>query len=311
VNTEVYAVRTKKYLGIQDYISIKQTNQPYYFNSLNVSNTSDIIMTLNEGDQAYFDPYPTVSVKSVEKETGLKKLIFTNDLANDNVDDTASTNTDYIGLLPSVDDRADSPSAIYSIYNPSALGENMYLGTEKGLWKYFSHYDVVSHLGGATRVYYIKQSTGNNLNVGTDTGLWTGSTSDDIYTLNPTFTQPQFDYLSGSWYGGTYEAYAKDDGVSFVWTPSGATQFQSDHVTLVDKFRANGLYKDKFIKITTDSQGNAKQTETDALYVCAENGLFAVTNGANAGTQLTAFLTGREVFGGKVNGYKFYKIFWI
>ena len=140
VNTEVCAVRTKKYLGIQDYISIKQTNQPYYFNSLNVSNTSDIIMTLNEGDQAYFDPYPTVSVKSVEKETGLKKLIFTNDLANDNFDDTASTNTDYIGLLPSVDDRADSPSAIYSIYNPSALGENMYLGTEKGLWKYFSNF---------------------------------------------------------------------------------------------------------------------------------------------------------------------------
>ena len=309
VNTEVYAVRTKKYLGIQDYISIKQTNQPYYFNSLNVSNTSDIVMTLNEGDQAYFDPYPTVSVKSVEKETGLKKLIFTNDLANNNFDNTASTNTDYIGLLPSVDDRADSPSAIYSIYNPSASGENMYLGTDKGLWKYFSNYDVVSHLGGATRVYYIKQSSGSNLNVGTDTGLWMGSTNDDIYSLNPTFTQPQFDYLSGSWYGGTYEAYAKDDGVSFVWTPSGATQFQSDHITLVDKFRANGLYKDKFIKITIDSQGNAKQTETDALYVCAENGLFAVTNGASTGTQLNAFLTGREVFGGKVNGYKFYKIF--
>ncbi len=309
VNTEVYAVRTKKYLGIQDYISKKQTNQAYYFNSLNVANTSDIVMKLGDGDQTYFDPYPTVSVKSIDKETGLKNLIFTNDIANDNFDTTASTNTDFVGLLPSVDDRADSPSATYVIYNPSYLGENMYLGTEKGLWKYFSHYDVVSHLGGASRVYYVKIASGTTLNIGTDVGLWSGSTNDDIYELNPSFTQAQFDYLNGSWFDGTYEAYAKEDGVSFVWTPKGATQFQSDHVTLVDKFRANGLYKDKFIKITTDSQGNSKQTETDALYVCAENGLFAVTNGANAGTQLTAFLTGREVFGGKVNGYKYYKIF--
>ena len=308
-NTEVYAVRTKKYLGIQDYISKKQTNQPYYFNSLNVSNTSDIVMKLGNGDQTYFDPYPASSVKAIEKETGLKNLIFTNDLDNDNFDNEATTNTDFIGLIPSVDDRADSPTATYAIYNPSSLGEDMYLGTDRGLWKYFDHYDVVSHLGGATRVYYVKKSSGNNINIGTEIGLWSGSTDDDVYALNPSFTQAQFDYLNGSWFDGTYEAYAKEDGVSFVWTPKGATQFQSDHVTLVDKFRVNGLYKDKFIKITTDSQGNTKQTETDALYVCAENGLFAVTNGASANTQLTAFLTGREVFGGKVNGYKFYKIF--
>jgi len=309
INTEVYAVRTKKYLGIQDYISKKQTNQPYYFSSINVANTSDIVLRLGSDDQAYFDPYPTSSVKAIEKETGLKKLIYTSNIANDNFDNTASTNTDYVGLLPTVDDRADSPSATYVIYNPSALGENMYLGTEKGLWKYFDNYDVVSHLGSASRVYYIKEYSGNILYIGTDLGLWSGSKDDDIYELNPSFTQAQFDYLGGSWFDGTYEAYAKEDGVSFVWTPKGATQFQSDHVTLTDKFRANGLYKDKFIKITTDSQGNAKQTETDALYVCAENGLFAVTNGANANTQLTAFLTGREVFGGKVNGYKYYKIF--
>ena len=307
-NTEVYAVRTKKYLGIQDYISKKQTNQAYYFNSVNVSNTSDIVTRLGDGNQTYFDPYPTSSVKAIEKETGLKKLIYTSDIANDNFDNTASTNSDFVGLLPSVDDRADSPGVTYVIYNPSALGENMYLGTEKGLWKYFNNYDVVSHLGSASRVYYIKEYSGNTIYIGTDLGLWSGSKDDDIYSLNPSFNQAQFDFLNGSWFDGTFEAYAKEDGVSFVWTPKGATQFQSDHVTLVDKFRVNGLYKDKFIKITTDSQGNSKQTETDALYVCAENGLFAVTNGANADTQLTAFLTGREVFGGKVNGYKYYKI---
>ena len=308
VNTEVYAVRTKKYLGIQDYISKKQTNQTYYFNSINVANTSDIIMKLGDGNQTYFDPYPTVSIKAIEKETGLKKLIFTNDIANDNFDTTASTNSDYIGLIPSIDDRPDSPRAVYAIYNPSFLGNKMYVGTDKGLWEYSNNWDIISHLGGSSRVYYIK-SISSSLNIGTDNGLWSGNTDDDIWSLNPSFTQSQFDFINGSWFDGTFEAYAKEDGVSFVWVPKGATQFQSDHVTLVDKYRANGLYKDKFIKITTDSQGNAKQTETDALYVCAENGLFAVTNGANAGTKLTAFLTGREVFGGKVSGYKYYKIF--
>ena len=308
VNTEVYAVRTKKYLGIQDYISKKQTNQPYYFSSINVANTSDIVMRLGDGDQTYFDPYPTVSNKSIEKETGLKKLIYTSDIANDNFDNTASTNSDFIGLLPSVDDRPDPPRSVYAIYNPSFSGEKMYLGTDKGLWEYSNNWDIISHLGGASKVYYIKDAS-SSVYVGTDMGLWSGNTTDDVWTANITFTQAQFDYINGSWFYGTFEAYAKEDGVSFVWTPKGATQFQSDHVTLVDKYRVNGLYKDKFIKITTDSQGNAKQTETDALYVCAENGLFAVTNGANAGTNLTAFLTGRDVFGGKVSGYKFYKIF--
>jgi len=308
VNTEVYAVRTKKYLGIQDYLSKKQTNHTYYYESTDVSNTTKIGLSMIGVSSTIFDQYPTVSVKSFEKETGLKKMQLVSDVTGGGLfDDRSSVNTDYLGIIPSTADKPQSPKAIYSIYNASVTGSEMYAGTDSGVWKYTDTWQLIDSLDSSARVYYIKDNSSSSINLGADNGLWNGA--NDVWTADLTFTQAQFDYLTGSWFDGAFEAYGKEDGLSFVWTPSGATQFQSDHFKLVDKYRVNGLYKDKFIRITTDSQGNVKQTETDALYLCAEHGLFAVTNGANAGTKLTAFLTGRDVFDGAVTGYKYYKIF--
>lgn len=308
INTEVYAVRTKKYAGIQDFISLKQSGHHYYYESVDVANTSHAALKLYKNDATTFDPYPTISAKSVEKETGLKNLTLVSDVdASALFDTTNSISYDYIGLIPTENDKANNPKSIYSIYDASATGSNMLAGTDQGLWVYGNSWEQISDLGNSSRVYYIK-SNGSTLNAGTDNNLWYGTASSS-WTEDVTFNQPQFDYLRGSWFSGTYEAFGKEDGLSFVWTPEGASAFQSDHLTLVDKKRVNGLYQDKFIRITTDSQGNSKQSEIDALYVCAENGLFAVTNGATSGTNLTAFLKGREVFGGKVEDYKYYRIF--
>ena len=308
INTQVFAVRTKKYAGIQDYISLKQSGHHYYYESVDVANTSHAALKLYKNDNTTFDPYPTVSAKSIEKETGLKNLTLVADVdASALFDPINSISYDYLGVIPTANDKANAPKSIYSLYNVSATGASMLAGTDQGLWVYGDRWDELSDLGNSSRVYYIK-SNGSTLNAGTDNNLWYGTAS-STWTEDITFNQPQFDYIRGSWFGGTFEAFGKEDGLSFVWTPENATAFQSDHLALVDKKRVNGLYQDKFIKITTDSQGNSKQTEVDALYVCAENGMFAVTNGATSGTNLTAYLKGREVFGGKVEDYKFYKAF--
>jgi len=244
INTQVFAVRTKKYAGIQDYISLKQSGHHYYYESVDVANTSHAALKLYKNDNTTFDPYPTVSAKSIEKETGLKNLTLVADVdASALFDPINSISYDYLGVIPTANDKANAPKSIYSLYNVSATGASMLAGTDQGLWVYGDRWDELSDLGNSSRVYYIK-SNGSTLNAGTDNNLWYGTAS-STWTEDITFNQPQFDYIRGSWFGGTFEAFGKEDGLSFVWTPENATAFQSDHLALVDKKRVNGLYQDK------------------------------------------------------------------
>jgi hypothetical protein len=69
---------------------------------------SHIALKLYKDDANTFEPYPAISAKSVEKETGLKNLTLISDVdTNALFDTTNSISYDYIGLIPTENDKGD------------------------------------------------------------------------------------------------------------------------------------------------------------------------------------------------------------
>ena len=299
----VHVISTKNVLGIEDFITLNQNKQTYHLSSVDNANTLQLSLNIQTtlGDIfKNFAESPTLG----EDERGLVKTLLASSL-NPNIYDTrASDSSVYSGNEPSLSEKTYNPKVIYSIYNPSKSGSNMKIGTDAGVWNYDGTKWVLdSNLNGASRSYYLK-SVGSTLKLGADNGLWNKNT---LWSQSSLYTQAQFSYVSGSWFGGTFEAFGKEDGLAFINVPSNSTTFTSDHYDLVDNKNVYGLYKDQFIRMSTDSQGNNVQTKVDALYICAEDGLYGVTSGSR-GTAYSSLLDGREMFGGSLS-VKFYDIF--
>lgn len=132
------------------------------------------------------------------------------------------------------------------------------------------------------------------LSAGTDRGLFLQSTGNS-WALNPTYPQAIYDYQTGPWGSGTYEAFGKQDGLAFI-VPNSSGGFTSDHFDALDGKRVYGIFYGKYITISVSADGTATETKHDALYLCTELGLFGVASG-NRGGQYSSMLAGREMFG--------------
>jgi len=302
--TKVYVVRVKSILGIEDEITKRQVNQTYHLNSLGGVNTIQLSI---KGKTEFPSPelfnnfgvYPKEGTKA---DRGPKNALFF-DFSTSEIDVTGSSSTLYVGYEATGEDDPIEPRAVYFIHAPAATGENMRVGTDQGIWIYSGgKWKKESDLSDSNTVYFIQSvsfnagSGGGSLVAGTDTGAYSNSGS--TWTLNATYPQAIFAQLDNQpWKTGfTYDAWGKDDGLAFVLYDTAENTFISDHFDALDGKRVYGLHHDQFIRISTDSSGNTTQTKVNALYLCTEDGLYAVTDG-NRGGQYSSVLTGREMFG--------------
>jgi hypothetical protein len=333
--TEVYAIYLGSVLGIEDKITEAYSNHYYNFNSTggtnlsqlstavkNVKNISNNLIYPKLFENFFADPIP---VDTKESKRGPQNALFY-DFSVTPPDTRNSSSTFYVGIGPSADNSPTPPNSFYVIHNPSSTGSNMRVGTNNGIWIYDGTNDRWSketNLDGASKVYFIKTSDSSSyLMAGTDVGLFeqqaTGS-----WNLNSTYPQAIYDHASGDWGTGyTFNAYGKNDGLAFVKTNTSTGEFISDHFDTVDEKNVYGLYKQKFYRLVDDGQGGVKQVLIDALYLCTNEGLFGVCEGARGGNY-SSVLTGREMFGVNPNkvtislpdggtklvSVKYYKIF--
>jgi hypothetical protein len=306
VNASVYVVEVGSKLGIEDKITLAQSNLTYHLASVDNANTIKLGIKSSAEYPGLFDNYYGTPTTGTKSDRGLKKSVILDLTPNTgSLDSRVANSALFTGVEPSALDSSSQPQAAYAIHNASATGEGMYVGTDKGIWLYSSGKWIGdSPLGQSSRTYFVK-SINSKITTGADTGVWQKGTT---WVPNPTYPQTTFDHTSGSWFGGTFEAWGKDDGLAFVTTPANSTVFTSDHFDPVDGRRVYGLYKDQFIRLITDSNGNTTQEKVDALYLCTEDGLYGVTNGTRGGT-FSSVLAGREMFAGNVLNVKFYKIF--
>ena len=311
--TKVYVVNVKSVLGIEDEITKRQTNQTYHLNSLGGVNTlqlstvaKDYFTSPSSGYFAsteLFNNFGSYAKSGYKADRGPKNTMFF-DFGVDQYDSTKSSSAFYVGCEPSGGvDIAIEPTAVYSIYNASASGDQMRIGTDQGIWRYLlseSRWVKESEIGGSTKTYFI-QNVDSVLTSGTDKGAYQkdGGTT---WSLNATYPQTIFAQLDNqAWNtsGGvtyTYDAWGKDDGLAFVLKPDNGGDFISDHFDALDERRVYGLYHDQFVRISTDASGNTTQTKVNALYMATEDGLFAVTAGSRGGSY-SSVLAGRQMFG--------------
>ena len=308
-STGVYLISIQAMLGIEDKISIMRSNQPYDLNSLVASNSVQLSIAIKKQFAELDSKLTSISpIADYTNDNGLKNSLIAN-YPND-IDPTVSSATAYIGVTPSLDDNATQPHAIYSIYGENANGAGMMVGTDKGIWSYDTNGQWVkeSDLGGASKVYFIKQISGLTT-AATDIGVWIKNNG--IWEANPTYPQCTFDYISSGWFGGNCEVWGKNDGIAFVEIQDSG--FISDSFNALEDKNVYGLFKGQYTVLTTDSNGDIQENKYDAMYLCTEIGLYAVTNGTPSG-MYNSFLAGREMFGGSPlvkNDFpvKIYKIF--
>jgi len=306
--SSVHIISTGTKLGIEDEITLAQSNLTYHFASVDNANTIRLAAATENEFPGLYENFTGTPVNNTAFDRGLKKSIVLDMSASPSPLDNRATNSAlFVGLGPSSAESASQPQATYAIINPSKSGDQMRVGTDKGTWIYQSDkWLSEADLNKSARAYFIKDINGT-LTIGADTGLWEKDT-DNNWIQNPTFTQATFDYISGSWFGGTFEAWGKEDGLAFVTVPQNNESFISDHFDPVDGRRVYGLYKDQFIRLKTDANGNTVQEKIDALYLCTEDGLYGVTNGSRGGV-FSSVLKGREMFGSNPINAKIYKIF--
>lgn len=311
-NTEVYAVAAGSVPGIEDQITLAQANQYYHFNSVAGANLSQLSLAAMSAkdlsDNLIFpklftnffsEPVPVYA--EFAKRGPVNSLFY--DFSTTPADIRGSSSSYYVGLVPSEANSASPPRSFYYIYNPSYSGNNLRIGTDKGIWIYTSStglWKKETALNNAGKVYFIKPQDGSSsLMAGTDIGLF--EQQDDLsWSLNATFPQAIFDHATGAWGTNyTFIAYGKNDGLSFVRQKSDGS-FISDHFDAVDEKNVYGLYKNKFYRLVDDGQGGQKQTLVDVLFLCTNNGLYGVCDGARSG-DYSSLLSGREMFGANPN----------
>ncbi len=289
--TEIYLVSIENVLGIEDRLSQASSGQTYHLNSVVGTNVLQLSIAAKNEYSDLFDNYYGVPDIG-EADRGPKNALFFN-FNTDTPDPLASSSSHFVGLVPTENDSPSVPHTVYAINNATAAGTGMRVGTDQGIWRFEnSKWNKESDLDGAVKQYFFATIDGA-LAVGTDKGLYVSS--NNTWSLNSTFPRPVFDYSTGSWFGGTYQAWAKEDGLSFVYTSSSTEGFTSDHFDALDDKRIYGLFKAQFIRLSGEPP-DQKQEYVDALYLCTEEGLFGVTQGTRD-SQYSSLLNGREMFG--------------
>ena len=331
--TYVYLVERGVVAGIEDEITLAQTNQYYNFNSVAGDNIAQLSLAcLNARDDMgdillpnLFDNFPTPPVPAFADESRrgpVNALFF--DFDNNILDARNSSSSFFVGIEPTKNNTPTPPNAFYVIYNPSYSGDMIRVGTNNGIWIYQAISETISaktwkketNLDGASRVYFIKpsESNVNLLMAGTDLGLYEQQIN-GLWAKNYLYPQTIFDHSSGSW--GTlynYSAYGKSDGLVFVRTSvSDPANFESDQFRrtlghsgenggpeILEDLNVYSLYKSQFAKYVDDGRGGLKLQLTDALYLSTNQGLFGVVFGT-PNRDFSRFLVGREMFGANRN----------
>lgn len=301
--TFVYGASLQNVPGIEDKISLIQSNQYYHFNSLAGSNllqlsiSSDINYS-NLFNNFYTQPDP-IYTRTADRGP-INSLFYDFNLSEG--DTRNSSSNLYVGLEPSTSNVATQPRAIYALNNANSSGSNTRIGTDKGIWLYNgSYWSKESDLDNSNKVHFIISNPFSSyLMAGTNLGLYEQQ-SDNTWELNSTYTQNIYSFLTGTWDTNyTFYAYGKEDGLAFVRKDSTGA-FISDHFNDLDSSNIYGLHKNKFFRFVGTGD-NRKQTEVDALYLCTNVGLYAVCTGnASSRGEYASILVGREMFGDNPN----------
>jgi hypothetical protein len=291
--TEVYLVSIGNELGLEDYVSLAQSNQTYHLNSNFLANTLLYSLARLSADSSLFNRYYGTPKTGTSYSRGLKNTFLFNN--SDLLDPTQSVALASTELLPSVGDLPADPHSVTATNLTTTSGE---VGTDRGVWTVAGGtWSLENNLNGAGNVYFLEGAI-----LGSDQGVYRKTGED--WAPDPIFPQPTFAHEAGiTWFKGTAEAWGKDDGLAFVWQPpvdsnGKAVPFESDHFTLVDGHRVYGFWYGQFEVVSQDADGNTTETPQDAFYLATELGAFGLTNcNLNANPSTNSFLGGREMFG--------------
>lgn len=293
-------------LGIEDYISLKQSNLTYHLNSVSHENVYTLYNTIYTKDSTIFD-FPTLTDEQLSGvDRGLKNTLFFKNFSDF---DPSATFIGYsFGVEPSVDDIAAAPNFINLILN-FQYGENPTFATDKGIWVYnrnnstWQRRDTVDN---SLLIYYADSvyvdSLGNqNTYAGTDLGLFTID-SNNMYSINELFEEPVLCMNANSWYTSSqgvvkrFEAYGKENGAVFILRTT-----QNNETTLASDFFEGHKVYDIYYNTFYRYDENNNRTEHPAIYLATEYSVWVYTTDSMENSEALVsphtLLYGREIFG--------------
>ena len=311
LDSKVYVARNYDRLeGIEDKLTLAKSKLTYHMDSvshLNVYNLSNALV-INNPVLYNFPAYQNETLIGVDR--GLKNTLYVSSL--ENFDPEATFVGFTFGVDPSSSDIAAAPSFINLILN-FEYGNNPTFATDKGLWQYVRSSDSwirVDTLNNSELVYFANKTLTDSLNVtnvyaGTNQGLFYQYNGQ--YTLNTLFEEPQLSINMGEWYTSSttssrrYEAYGKDNSLSFVLrttqNATGAVTFASDYF---DGYVISDIYYNTFYRYNDKGE----RTEHPAIYLATDYSVWAFTTdpapnspGPGARGANHTLLVGREMFG--------------
>ena len=301
-------------LGIEDKITLGMTQTlTYHMDSVSHANVYNLYNALTNISSSLisFPVIPGENLSGVDR--GLKNTIAISSLSSF---DPSATFTGYtFGVDPSSYDVAAAPSTINLILD-FQYGNNPLFATDKGIWSYIrssSTWNRVDTINNSKFVYFankaLTDSLGNSyIYAGTDLGLF--YQSGGVYVQNSLFTEPVISINMGEWFVNNsgsstvkkrYEAYGKQDGLSFVLrttnATTGATSLSSD---FFEGYKIYDIYYDTFYRYDE----NNNRTEHPAIYLATDYSVWAFTtdkssNSPNLVSPHT-LLYGREMFGNNI-----------
>jgi len=299
-------------LGIEDKITLNETKTlTYHIDSVAHANVYNLYNALTNISSSIIS-FPAIqgeNLKGVNR--GLKNTISISNLSSF---DPSATFTGYtFGVDPSSSDVAAAPSTINLILD-FQYGNNPIFATDKGIWNYFRPSEMwnrIDTINNSKLVYFagknLVDSSGRSYTyAGTDLGLF--YQENGTYTQNPLFAEPVISISMGEWkFNGSnnvtkrYEAYGKQDGLSFVLrttdSTTGATNLASD---FFDGRTIYDIYYGTFYRY----DDNNNRTEHPAIYLATDYSVWAFTTDRNANSATLVsphtLLYGREMFGNNI-----------
>jgi hypothetical protein len=314
--TNVYKTDVKNLLGIEDYLSMNTTSgTTFTFSNLFYSNFQKIVGTLRHTYTNITGDEDLISEDLLTTSTvheGFRNSYY-HDFSFDSFDTINTFNTYYDGN--NISTIPPKVNVIYCSYEEIDFNsEGSLVGTDKGIFiKTGNNWKQVNTCNNCSKVYFIKKFRGD-IWAGTDTGIWISTDDGNTWLENTTYYQQVFNINSGDIeYNGFkanvesfdenistesikyYEAFMKDDGLTFVLYKNqddGTGDFWSDHVRGIDNYDSYYLDHHKYIEY---SGGDIKERK-DALFIGSSYGIWTVYNAQpTLNSEYSDFLTDRRL----------------
>ena len=300
--SNVYSIMDSLSSSIENDLYGLLSKETYNLASNNNENTNLLILNLKNEISNLYDISPAAIVSQNDKR-GLKNITYTNDFENSNIyDDFNSNVNESLGIGYNYLDPLFEVKYVSGIANLSTDAVDSIISTDKGLWKFTGGIWKNITPSEVSKFNFVKKLTDGTYLAGSENGVYVGDanlnfTKDDIYVENV------LDFEEGLWGSEYFRAYAKNNGLLFIKSPSSAS-FTSEYVADLDNKVCNGITKLSGLRIISESISSY-----DVLFICSDDSVYGICNGVNTDVFGNSLISRKMISDNPSGVTKYFKCF--